>query len=197
MLADRRFVEVISAPAVDDEALTVFGKRPNIRVMVNPALASPAYPTDLDVKRVRGGFLVQEPDTRTLTSADLKVAGTVQPTSAQMRDLLFAWGVCRACKSNTITIAKGAMLVGSGVGQQDRKRCCELATSKSDGRAAEAVAASDAFFPFADGPEVLIDAGVKAIIEPGGSIRDQDTIDLCNARGVALVFTGGVRCFRH
>jgi phosphoribosylaminoimidazolecarboxamide formyltransferase / IMP cyclohydrolase len=197
MLADRKFVDVLCAPAVDDAALAVFARRPNIRVMVNPALATPAYPTDLDVKRVRGGFLVQEPETRTLTAADLTVAGTAQPTLDQIRNLLFAWAICRASKSNTIAIAKDGMLVGSGVGQQDRKRCCELAVAKSLGRAGGAAAASDAYFPFADGPEVLIDAGVTAIVEPGGSLRDQETIDLCNKRGVALLFTGGVRAFRH
>ena len=197
MVAHRRFVDVLCAPAADDAALAVFARRPNMRLMVNPALETPGYPTDLDVKRVRGGFLVQAPDTRTLAAADLTVAGRVQPTPEQIANLLFAWAVCRASKSNTITIAKDRMLIGSGVGQQDRKRCCELAASKSLGRAAGAAAASDAFFPFADGPQVLIDAGVTAIVEPGGSVRDQETIDLCDARGVALLFTGGVRAFRH
>ena len=197
MISERRFVDVILAPAVDEAAKTVFARRPNTRVLVNPALESPALPTDLDVKRVRGGFLIQEPDTRTLTEADLQTAGKVRPTAEQVRDLLFAWAICRACKSNTITIAKDGMLVGSGVGQQDRKRCCELAVSKSLGRAAGAAAASDAFFPFADGPTVLANAGVTAIVEPGGSVRDQETIDLCDERGIALVFTGGIRCFRH
>ena len=197
MLANRKVVDVILAPEVGDDALAVFARRPKIRVLVNPALARPGYPTDLDVKRVRGGFLVQRPDTRTLLAADLHVAGEVQPTARQVRDLLFAWAVCRACKSNTITIARDGMLVGSGVGQQDRKRCCELAVSKSLGRAAGAAAASDAYFPFPDGPEVLADAGVTAIVEPGGSLRDQETVDLCNRRGIALVFTGGIRCFRH
>lgn len=197
MLANRKFVEIVLAPEVDDAALAVFARRADMRVLVNPALSDPTYPTDLDVKRVRGGFLIQQPDTRTLTAADLKVAGDVTPTPEQVEDLLFAWAICRASKSNTITIARDGMLVGSGVGQQDRKRCCELATAKSLGRAAGAAAASDAYFPFADGPEVLADAGVTAIVEPGGSLRDQETIDLCNRRGVALVFTGGIRCFRH
>lgn len=197
MLANRKVMDVILAPEVADDALAVFSRRPNIRVLANPALSSPAYPADLDVKRVRGGFLIQQPDTRTLTREDLRVVGEVQPTPEQIKDLLFAWQVCRACKSNTITIAREGMLVGSGVGQQDRKRCCELAVSKSLGRATGAAAASDAFFPFPDGPEVLADAGVTAILEPGGSLRDQETIDLCNRRGVALVFNGGIRCFRH
>lgn len=197
MLADRKLVDVILAPAVDDEARAVFARKPNIRILTNPALANPTYPTDLDIKRVRGGFLVQQPDTRTLTESDLKTAGKVAPSEAQIDDLLFAWAVCRASKSNTITIAKQGMLVGSGVGQQDRKRCCELAVSKSLGRASGAAAASDAFFPFADGPAALADAGVTAIVQPGGSLRDQETIDLCDERGIALLFNGGIRCFRH
>jgi phosphoribosylaminoimidazolecarboxamide formyltransferase/IMP cyclohydrolase len=197
MLAEHRLVDVILAPAVDEAALATFNRRQNLRVLANPALANPGYPTDLDVKRVRGGFLVQQPDTRMLAAADMQIAGSVRPTPEQLADLLFAWAICRACKSNTITIARGGMLVGSGVGQQDRKRCCELAVSKSLGRAAGAAAASDAYFPFPDGPAVLADAGVAAIVEPGGSLRDQETIDLCDRRGIALIFTGGLRCFRH
>jgi len=196
MVADRKFFEILLAPSVTPEALTVLGRHPAIRVLVNPALANPTQPTDVDVKRVRGGFLIQQPDTRVVTAEDLKVVTDTAPTEGQVRDLLFAWQVCRASKSNTIVIARDGMLVGSGVGQQDRKRCCELAVGKSQGRAAGAVAASDAFFPFSDGPQVLIDAGVKAIIQPGGSVRDQQTIDLCNQRGIAMVFTG-IRCFRH
>lgn len=197
MLADRKFFEVLLAPAVDPAAAAIFAKKTDLRVLVNPALAKPNLPTDKDVKRVRGGFLIQDPDSRVITEADLKVVTNVEPTPEQIKDLLFAWQICRSSKSNTIVVAKDQMLVGSGVGQQDRKRCCELAISKSDGRSMGAVAASDAFFPFPDGPTVLINGGVKAIVQPGGSIRDQLTIDLCNERGIAMVLTGGVRCFRH
>jgi phosphoribosylaminoimidazolecarboxamide formyltransferase/IMP cyclohydrolase len=197
MFANRKFVDVVLAPEAAPSARAVFARRPDVRLLVNPALESPNLPTDTDVKRVRGGFLIQAPDSRTLTAEDLKVAGAVAPSPEQVRDLLFAWAMCRASKSNTITIAKGGMLLGSGVGQQDRKRCCELAVSKSLGRARGAAAASDAFFPFSDGPKALADAGVTSIVEPGGSIRDQETIDLCDERGIALLFTGGIRCFRH
>jgi phosphoribosylaminoimidazolecarboxamide formyltransferase/IMP cyclohydrolase len=160
-------------------------------------LTKPTLPKDRDVKRVRGGFLLQDPDNRVLTATDLKVVTKMEPTPEQIADMLFAWQVCRSSKSNTIVVAKDKMLIGSGVGQQDRKRCCELAISKSDGRSQGAVAASDAYFPFPDGPQVLIDGGVKAIVQPGGSIRDQLTIDLCNELGIAMVMTGGIRCFRH
>jgi phosphoribosylaminoimidazolecarboxamide formyltransferase / IMP cyclohydrolase len=197
IFSNRKFVDVVLAPNATEAARAVFARHPDVRLLTNPALESPSLPTDLDVKRVRGGFLIQAPDTRTLMESDLKVAGRISPTADQIRDLLFAWSICRASKSNTITIAKAGMLLGSGVGQQDRKRCCELAVSKSLGRSQGAAAASDAFFPFADGPKVLIDAGVTAIVEPGGSIRDQETIELANESGVALMFTGGIRCFRH
>lgn len=197
MLEDRKFFEVLLAPEVEPDAARILAAKPDLRVLVNPALLNPTQPTDTDVKRVRGGFLVQAPDAMVLTASDLEVVTAVNPTPEQVADLLFAWQVCRASKSNTIVIAKDGMLVGSGVGQQDRKRCCELAVSKSMGRSVGAVAASDAFFPFPDGPQVLIDGGVKAIIQPGGSIRDKDTIDLCDRYGVAMVFNGGIRCFRH
>lgn len=197
MLEDRKFFEVLLAPEIEAEAAPILAAKADLRVLVNPALLNPNQPTDTDVKKVRGGFLVQAPDVMAVHADDLQVVTEVEPTPQQVEDLLFAWQVCRASKSNTIVIAKDGMLVGSGVGQQDRKRCCELAVGKSAGRSVGAVAASDAFFPFPDGPQVLIDGGVKAIIQPGGSIRDRDTIDLCNRRGVAMVFNGGIRCFRH
>lgn len=197
MVADRKFFEVLLAPEVEPEAAKILGAKTDLRVLVNPALLNPNQPTDTDVKKVRGGYLVQPQDAMVVTASDLQVVTEVEPTPQQVADLLFAWQVCRASKSNTIVIAKDGMLVGSGVGQQDRKRCCELAVGKSAGRSVGAVAASDAFFPFPDGPQVLIDGGVKAIIQPGGSIRDKDTIDLCNRRGVAMVLNGGIRCFRH
>lgn len=197
LLKDRKFFEVLLAPSVDAEAAAILAAKADLRVLVNPALETPTQPTDTDVKRVRGGFLTQAPDAMALTADMLQPVTKVEPTPQQIDDLLFAWQVCRASKSNTIVIAKDGMLVGSGVGQQDRKRCCELAVSKSNGRSAGAVAASDAFFPFSDGPKVLIDGGVKAIVHPGGSIRDKDTIELCDQHGIAMVLTGGIRCFRH
>jgi phosphoribosylaminoimidazolecarboxamide formyltransferase/IMP cyclohydrolase len=113
-----------------------------------------------------------------------------------MQDLRVAWLACKHVKSNAIVVAKNRMMLGSGAGQQDRVNACRIAVAKAGDRAKDAVAASDAFFPFPDGPSILIDAGITAIIQPGGSVRDQESIDHVNSRGVAMVFTGR-RHFKH
>lgn len=204
-----RFLEVIAAPVVTTAAREILARKTDLRVLVNPALMDPSPSRDLNMKQVRGGMLVQEADTIVINPDIWEVLTETAPTPEQVEDLLLAWQLCRTSKSNTITIVRDGMLVGSGVGQQDRVRCCELAVGKAvDGhtgeqRASGAVAASDAFFPFFDAPEVLILAGVKAIIQPAGSKRDQETIDLCNAHGVAMVTTGTdeegnrIRGFKH
>ncbi len=197
-----KFMEIIAAPAITPEAREILAKKTDLRVLINSALMNPMPSTDLSMKQIRGGMLVQEPDIVEVTAEDLEVLTDVAPTAKQVEDLLFAWQMCRTSKSNTITIARGGMLVGSGVGQQDRKRCCELAVGKAvdkdtgEQRAEGAVAASDAFFPFPDGPEILIAVGVKAIIQPAGSKRDQETIDLCNKYGIAMVRVP-YRGFKH
>lgn len=119
-----------------------------------------------------------------------------KPTDAQISDLLFAWAISQVSKSNCVVAVKNDVLVASGVGQQDRRRCCELCVSKAIKPLTGAVAATDGFFPFRDGPDILIRAGIKAIIQPGGSIRDQETIDACDEKGVAMIMTG-VRAFKH
>lgn len=195
-MLDGRFFEVLLAPEVDKRALEVFSKKPNLRILVNPTLENLKVSQQYDLKRVRGGILKQDADTYEVTKKDLKVVTKSKPTERQIQDLLFAWKVCKSTKSNTIVIAKDGMLLGSGAGQQSRVKCCKLAVSNAAARAKGAVAASDAFFPFSDGPEVLIKAGVKAIIQPGGSRNDQLTIDFCNKHKIVMVFCG-VRCFRH
>jgi phosphoribosylaminoimidazolecarboxamide formyltransferase/IMP cyclohydrolase len=125
-----------------------------------------------------------------------KVVSKRQPTPAEIENHKIAWLACKYIKSNAIAIARDGMLVGSGAGQQERMTPCRLATEKAGDRAKGAAAASDAFFPFPDGPQFLMDAGVTAVIHPGGSIRDQETIDLVNSRNQVLVFTGQ-RHFRH
>lgn len=190
------FFEVLLAPAVDNDALDMLAAKKNVRVLVNPALEKPFIPSSRWVHQIRGGWLMQDADTRTIGEKDCTVATQRPPTAEEMRDLLFAWNMARASKSNTIVAAKDETLIASGVGQQDRKRCCELCVAKGGERLRGAVAASDAFFPFRDGPDVLLRAGITAIIQPGGSIRDQETIDACNEAGAAMVFTGA-RCFRH
>lgn len=195
-MLSKGFFEVLVCPEISDEALKIFSVKKNLRIMVNADLKNLKVNNELDFKHVRGGILLQEPDTYKLNAGDLKIVTRKRPTDLQMNNLLLAWELARVSKSNTIVLVKNEALVSSGVGQQDRKRCCELAVSKAGKRAKNCVCASDAFFPFSDGPEILIKAGVAAIIQPGGSIRDQETIDLCNKHKVAMVFTG-VRCFKH
>lgn len=195
MLTDR-FFEVLLAPSISREAKEIFAKREKLIILINPNLENLEQTKEVDFKRVRGGMLVQEQDTKEISENDLEVVTNIRPTQIQIEDMLFAWKICRASKSNTIVMVKDQKLIGSGVGQQDRKRCCELAVSKAGEMAKGAVVASDAFFPFADGPELLAKAGVSAIIQPGGSIKDQEVVGFCNKHKIPMVFTR-VRCFRH
>jgi len=195
MLKDK-FFEILSASEIKKEALNVFFQRKNLIILTNTALRSPKLERKINLKKIRGGFLIQEPDLKIITEKNLKIATNITPTKKQIRDLLFAWQICRVSKSNAIVLVKKETLVSSGVGQQDRKRCCELAILKAGKQVKNTVAASDGFFPFSDGPEALIKGGVRAIIQPGGSIRDKETINLCNKYKVPMVLTG-IRCFKH
>ena len=146
--------------------------------------------------KIAGGYLVQEPDLLGVDEANWKVASKRQPSAKEMEDLKLAWLACKHVKSNAIAITKDGMMVGSGAGQQDRVSACRIAVAKAGERAKGAVAASDAFFPFADGPTLLLEAGVTAIIQPGGSVRDAETIEAVDRSGAAMVLTGQ-RHFRH
>ncbi|MBV9349775.1 MAG: bifunctional phosphoribosylaminoimidazolecarboxamide formyltransferase/IMP cyclohydrolase [Patescibacteria group bacterium] len=190
------FFEILMAPSIRKEAAAVFAKKPNLRVLINTALRAPKPSPAYQMHKVRGGMLVTDPDSEPLPVSALKAVTMRPPTEQETEDLLFAWALCRSSKSNTITAAKGRTLIASGVGQQDRKRCAELCVSKAGERMRGAVAASDAFFPFRDTTDVLLDSGVTAIIQPGGSIKDQESIDACNEAGAAMAFTGR-RAFRH
>ncbi len=197
-LQEKKFVEIFLAPGIEESAQDALAKnKKNLILLVNPTLATASMPTETDIKKIRGGILMQEPDRHLLLRSELEVVSEKKPSESQWRDLLFAWRIAKESKSNSIVIANHEQLVGAGVGQQDRVRACKLAVEKAGGRAKKASAASDGFFPFADGPEVLISAGVEAIIHPGGSIRDGETIALCNKHGVALVSTKGIRGFKH
>jgi len=196
MLKGNRFFEVLICPSISVEAKEVFLSKKNLRILVNPALKKPRLVSGIDFKKIRGGLLVQEKDTYQLKAKDLKVVTRKKPTKKQLAGLIFAWNIVRASKANAIVLVKNQQLVSSGVGQQDRFRCCQLAINKAGKSAVNSLVASDAFFPFKDGPEILIKAGVKAIIQPGGSIRDQETIDFCNQYKIAMIFTG-IRCFSH
>jgi phosphoribosylaminoimidazolecarboxamide formyltransferase / IMP cyclohydrolase len=188
--------DILMAPSITEEAQAVFGKRKKLRLLVNPALAKPVLSEASHMHKVRGGILVQSADTVPVTKETLKIVTKKIPTEAELNDLLFAWAVCRATKSNTVVAVKNETLIASGAGQQDRKRCAELCVSKGGKRVQGAVAASDAFFPFPDALQVLTNAGIAAVIQPGGSVKDADVIKAADDAGIAMVFSG-IRAFRH
>jgi phosphoribosylaminoimidazolecarboxamide formyltransferase/IMP cyclohydrolase len=192
----KQFAEVIIAPGYDDAALTVFAAKQNLRILT----CHPGHGQNLlDMKRVGGGLLVQAPDARGMSAAELKCVTAKAPSAAQLDDLLFAWRVAKFVKSNAIVFCKDGMTIGVGAGQMSRVDSARIAAikAKNAGLSLEGcVVASDAFFPFRDGLDVLADAGAAAVIQPGGSMRDDEVIAAANERGVAMVLTG-VRHFRH
>lgn len=192
----QNFFEILMAPSITEEAKAVFAKKPNLRVLINPALQNPVPATAKQIHKIRGGVLVQNADTAVVTRDMLKVVTKRAPTEEEINDMLFAWAVCRSTKSNTVVAAKGETLIASGAGQQDRVRCAELCVSKGGEKMKGAVAASDAFFPFPDGLEVLLKSGVTAVIQPGGSVNDAKVIEAADKAGIAMVTTG-IRAFRH
>lgn len=190
------FVEVVIAPSVTQDAAEILAKRKNLRVLEAPFAGT----RDLDVRRIDGGYLVQERDRVQLGGDGFPdgwtVAGERPPTSDEIVDLRFAWTVVAHTKSNAIVVAKDRAAVGVGAGDQSRIGAAERALSRAGDRSDGAVAASDGFFPFPDGVELLTTAGVTAVVEPGGSIRDDEVIAAANARQMAIVFTGR-RHFLH
>ncbi len=192
---------MIVAPAYEDGAVELLQAKKNIRILVSPVTAG----SPVETRPISGGLLMQtvdhvdaegdDPSTWTLATGEAA-------TPEVLADLAFAWKACRAAKSNAILLAKDGGSVGIGMGQVNRVDSCKLAVERAnslagdEARAEGAVAASDAFFPFEDGPQILIDAHVKAIVQPGGSVRDELTIDACKAAGVTMYFTG-TRHFFH
>ena len=190
------FVECIVAPGYEAAALEKLGAKKNLRLL---ELSSANEPRELELKRISGGVLVQEPDDRVLNEADLKVVSERKPTDPELRSLLFAWTVCKHVKSNAIVFAREGQSVGIGAGQMSRVDSVRLAAMKAATAGIslkESVIASDAFFPFPDGVEEGGKAGATAVIQPGGSVRDADVVAAANKMGMAMVFTG-VRHFRH
>jgi phosphoribosylaminoimidazolecarboxamide formyltransferase/IMP cyclohydrolase len=189
------FTEVVVAPAYDEGAVEVLAARKNIRLLVCEPLARGG----VEMRPISGGLLVQERDLVDAEGDDPAgwTLATGQAASAEvLADLAFAWTACRAAKSNAILLASGGASVGVGMGQVNRVDSCRLAVERAGERAAGSVAASDAFFPFEDGPQILIDAGVRAIVQPGGSVRDELTIAAAEKAGVTMYFTG-TRHFAH
>lgn len=191
-----QFVEVVLAPAVARDAQAVFAQKANIRVLEVPlAAAANAY----DFKRVGGGVLVQTPDSMNVTRDQMRVVTKQQPTAKQFDDLLFAWRVAKFVKSNAIVFCGNGQTLGVGAGQMSRVDSARIAAIKAANAGLKlegAVVASDAFFPFRDGVDVVVQAGAKAIIQPGGSLRDEEVIAAANEAGIAMVLTG-FRHFRH
>ena len=195
-ILDRQFVEVLIAPSYSDEALAYCRKKANVRVLQIPHGDGL---NNIDVKRVGSGLLMQTQDIRTVTVDELKVVTQLAPTAEQLRDLMFAWQVAKFVKSNAIVYAKDLQTVGVGAGQMSRVYSARIAGIKAEDAGLVvpgSVMASDAFFPFRDGIDAAAAAGIKAVIQPGGSMRDQEVIDAANEHGLAMVFTG-VRHFRH
>jgi phosphoribosylaminoimidazolecarboxamide formyltransferase/IMP cyclohydrolase len=192
----KQFVEVVIAPVISAEARAVLAGKANVRVLAVPIANAVQH---YDFKRVGGGLLVQTPDARNVGAADLKIVTRRKPTGEELRDLLFAWRVAKYVKSNAIVFCGDGMTLGVGAGQMSRVDSARIAAIKAQNAGlslAGSVVASDAFFPFRDGLDVVAEAGAKAVIQPGGSLRDDEVIAAADERGVAMVFTG-VRHFRH
>jgi phosphoribosylaminoimidazolecarboxamide formyltransferase/IMP cyclohydrolase len=203
----RQFVEVLIAPGYTDEARAVFAAKANTRVL---EIALDGVQRDgrtgwaqgrnaHDVKRVGSGLLIQSADNREVAKSELKVVTRLQPTAAQLDDLLFAWKVAKYVKSNAIVFCGGGMTLGVGAGQMSRIDSARIASIKAENAGLAltgSAVASDAFFPFRDGLDVVVDAGATCVIQPGGSVRDDEVIAAADERGIAMVFTG-VRHFRH
>jgi phosphoribosylaminoimidazolecarboxamide formyltransferase/IMP cyclohydrolase len=190
-----QFVEVLFAPGYEDDALEVLSSKPNMRLLDDRERR--AWRTsEPNLRQVVGGMLVQDRDSVLDERSDMRVVSQRQPTEAEWDDLEFAWRACKHVRSNAIVIALGLATLGIGAGQMSRVDSVRLAVEKARSDLAGSALASDAYFPFSDGPELAMGSGVSAIIQPGGSIRDQEVIDAVDAAGAAMVFTGR-RHFRH
>jgi len=197
-ICDRQFVEVIIAPSISSDAVAVVAAKKNVRLLACGQWQSNTT-TDLDYKRVNGGLLVQDRDLGMVGAADLQVVSKRAPSEEEIRDLLFTWKVAKMVKSNAIVYGKGMRTIGVGAGQMSRVNSARIAAIKAEQAGLEvkgAVMASDAFFPFRDGIDNAAQVGISCVIQPGGSIRDEEVIAAADEHGMAMVFTG-MRHFRH
>jgi phosphoribosylaminoimidazolecarboxamide formyltransferase/IMP cyclohydrolase len=188
------FVEIVLAPNFEPEALDIFKKKKNLRVLGIGKFKKRA--AKLEVRNVDGGLLVQNTDTKTLSKNDLTVVTKKQPSEQEIETTLFTWKVLRHAKSNGILISKDNTTVGLGAGQVSRVDAVHMALRKGGKSVRGGVLASDAFFPFRDSIDAIKDSGVKVVVQPGGSIRDREVIEACDEYGIAMIFTG-TRCFKH
>ncbi|MCA3174970.1 MAG: bifunctional phosphoribosylaminoimidazolecarboxamide formyltransferase/IMP cyclohydrolase, partial [Burkholderiales bacterium] len=192
----KQFVEVLIAPGFSAEARAVFAVKQNVRLLQVP-LGSTG--NSYDFKRVGGGLLVQSPDDKNVTTEELRVVTQQQPSAQQLSDLMFAWRVAKFVKSNAIVFCAQGMTLGVGAGQMSRIDSARIASIKAQNAGLSllgSAVASDAFFPFRDGLDVVVDAGASCVIQPGGSMRDDEVIAAANERGIVMVLTG-TRHFRH
>jgi len=188
------FVEIVLAPNFELEALEIFKKKKNLRVLEIDQFSQRA--AKLEVRNIDGGLLVQDTDTNILTKEDLNVVTEKKPAETDIQTALFTWKVLRHSKSNGILIAKDNTTVGLGAGQVSRVDAVHMALRKGGKNVEMGVLASDAFFPFRDSIDAIKDSGIALVVQPGGSVRDREVIDACNEYGIAMVFTG-TRCFKH
>ncbi|MCK8816670.1 bifunctional phosphoribosylaminoimidazolecarboxamide formyltransferase/IMP cyclohydrolase [Natroniella sulfidigena] len=192
-----KFVEVVIAPSFSEEALEILKERwENVRLLETGPLSINRKQPGYDLKKVTGGLLVQDRDIVELKEDELEVVTEVEPTAQQLKDLIFSWKVVKHVNSNAIVMGKDGMIVGVGAGQMSRIDAMIIAARKADGRQEGGIVASDAFFPFPDAIEQAAKKGIKAIIQPGGSMRDEEVIEAANEHGIAMVFTGR-RHFKH
>ena len=192
----KNFVEAIVAPGFDEKAVELLASKKNIRLLEMPAIGTARSENRIDFKRIGGGLLVQDLDTATHDPATLKVVTEKQPTEQEMEDLKFAWVIAKHVKSNAIIYARNQETIGMGAGQMSRVDSARLAVDKAQKPLEGSVMASDAFFPFRDSVDAAAKSGVSAIIQPGGSIRDEEVIQAANEHKIAMVFTG-IRHFKH
>jgi phosphoribosylaminoimidazolecarboxamide formyltransferase/IMP cyclohydrolase len=191
----KQFVEVLFAPGYDEAALEVLQTKPNMRILEDGERRSPNL-VEPTMRQVVGGLLVQDRDFDLEERSEMQVVSERRPTESEWSELNFAWKVCKHVRSNAIVLAKDLATIGVGAGQMSRVDSVRLAIEKARTGLQGAALASDAYFPFADGPELAIDAGVTAIIQPGGSVRDHEVVEAVDAAGIAMVFTSR-RHFRH
>ncbi len=198
----KQFVEVVIAPSFTADARTIFAAKQNVRLL-QIALDKVGNPgsggNNDDYKRVGGGLLVQSADAHSINIDGIKVVTQRQPTASELEDMLFAWRVAKYVKSNAIVFCANGMTLGVGAGQMSRLASARIAPIKPHNAGLTltgSVVASDAFFPFRDGLDVVVKAGATCVIQPGGSVRDQEVIDAANEHGIVMLFTG-VRHFRH
>ncbi|MBA7557140.1 Bifunctional purine biosynthesis protein PurH [subsurface metagenome] len=195
LINETTFVEAILAPDFEEGALSILKQKLNRRIIKVGDLKKKDYQIR-EIKKISGGFLVQDRDLKELKVGDLKIVSERKPNREELEELLFAWKVAKHVKSNAIILTKNKQTVGIGAGQMSRVDAVKIAIMKSEGRSNGSYLASDAFFPFRDGVDEATRAGVTAIIQPGGSKRDKEVIEATNEHNLIMVFTG-IRCFKH